>query len=357
MKQYLLLLISTISALLFACGDGKIPTATEPLQELHAAYVTGRPVVDGSGNEQVWQNSRPFIVHIEKGEAPKVEFNVTFKAIWWKEWAKGATAWEEKAFLALLANWPDDDKNIDKNAWSFDPASSHWSRTNQKSDWLLLRWFSLSELSDLWYWDAAITNPLGYAEDQYLQSMLMSDSTTKSIIWIDGLNFNNDTATEQNTWDLNYDDNLTPRDSSDDKPKWAWKVATPSLPRVVTSEEERHHFLLSGDIDFLRNTPYAKPTAAVTIPGYALEEPKDEPADIMAAGKWANGEWTLELVRAAATPYANDVAFDYKDRWFAQVFYVYVGDDEKSPLDLGSSSISLFMNRIVLSLEFVASTN
>jgi len=244
-----------------------------------------------------------------------------------------------------------------KNAWSFDPASSHWSRTNQKSDWLLLRWYSLSELSDLWYWDAAITNPLGYAEDQYLQSMLMSDSTTKSIIWIDGLNFNNDTATEQNTWDLNYDDNLTPRDSSDDKPKWAWKVATPSLPRVVTSEEERHHFLLSGDIDFLRNTPYAKPTAAVTIPGYALEEPKDEPADIMAAGKWANGEWTLELVRAAATPYANDVAFDYKDRWFAQVFYVYVGDDEKSPLDLGSSSISLFMNRIVLSLEFIASTN
>ena len=357
MKQSLLLLISTTIALLFACGDGKIPTATEPLQELHAAYVTSRPYVDGSGSEQVWQNSRPFIVHIEKGQNGEESFNINFKAIWWKEWAKGATTWEEKAFLALLVTWPDDNKNIDKNAWLYDPTNSRWSKSQNQSDWLLFRWYSLSELSDLWYWDAAITNPLGYAEDQYLQTMLMSDSTAKSIIWIDGLNYNNDTAMEQNTWDLNYDDNLTPRDSSDDKPKWAWKVATPSMPRVVTSEEERTHFLLSSDIDFLRNTPYAKPTTAVTVPGYALEEPKDEPADIMAAGKWANGEWTVELVRAAATPQSNDVAFTPNDRWFAQLFYVFVGDDEKSPLDLGSSSIGLPMNRIVLSFEFVASSN
>ncbi len=358
MKTFLLILFS-FGLVFMACSDGSIPTATAPLQELQAKYVDQRPVLDGIGNEALWEEARPYYVHVvpTEGKNKGQEFNIEFKAVWWKEWAKGKADWNERAYLALLISWPDAEKNIDKQHWEYLPDQSRWQRTNQQSDWLLLQWFSLSDRNDVWYWDAALTNPLGYAEDQYLLISQAEDSTQKASLWIDGLNYLNDTDTEQNTWDLNYDDNLTPRDSTDDKPLWAWVntvgSAPPTKPRIYSSDDAPNSFLFKSDADFLKNTPYAEPTTNVTVPGYALEEPKDDPADIMAAGNWQDGQWTVELVRSSATKHSNDISFSPDDRYFSQVFLVAIGNNKKSPLESSNDSIFLSRDQVVLSFEYI----
>jgi len=359
MKKIALLAWIGIAIFIFSCGEGVIPSATEPLIELQAKYVTARPQLNGIGDDPVWQESRPFIVHFDASETGGKELNITFKAIWWKEWSQEGTGWSDKAYLGLLVSWPDDDKNIDKYAWHYNPADSTWQRSREQSDWLYFRWPTTSDYDDVWIWDAALTNPLGYAEDAYIETIVLPDSTRNAQLWIDGLNFFNDTATERNTYDINYNDNFTPRDSSDDKPKYAWKedikVNPPSLPRIYSTVEDRNHFLMADEADFLKYTPYAEPTEPVMIPGYVLEDPIDHPADVLAAGTWSDGEWTVEIVRPASTNESNDISLNPSDRWFSQPFYIWVGDNEKSPIETGIEDIKYLLKPVILNFEYVVS--
>ena len=360
MRAFLPLILYTIIIFFLACSDGTIPTATEPLVELKATYVTQRPVLDGHATEAIWEGSRPFYVHVEPRDGVGKEYNIEFKAIWWKEWAQIGGEWDERAYLGMVISWPDEQKDTEKNQWLYSADQERWVRSDKQSDWLIMQWYGTSEYNDIWYWDAALTNPLGYAEDEY---MLISniDSVITASLWIDGLNYLNDTKSEQNTWDLNYDDNLTPRDSTDDKPLWAWKnnVAEMELTKPrIPSDDPLNTWLFKKDADFLKNTPYSAADASTAIPGYALEEPTSDAADIMAAGRWQDGLWTVELVRVASTSNASDVAFSPDDRYYQQPFFVAIGDNEKTPIESANSSIRISFNTVVLSFEYLApSTN
>jgi hypothetical protein len=356
MKIFFILIFSFGLVLTFSCSDGTIPTATEPLVELKATYVTQRPVLDGLTDESIWQSSKPFFVHVGPVDGVGKEYNIVFKAIWWKEWAQIAGEWDDRAYLGMTISWPDEQKDTEKYQWSYSADQEKWIRSNKQSDWLLLQWYSNSEYNDIWYWDSALTNPLGYAEDEY---MLISniDSVISASLWIDGLNYLNDTADEQNTWDLNYDDNLTPRDSTDDRPLWAWqnKVEDMELTRPrIQSNDPLNNWLFKKDSDFLKNTPYLQADATTRIPGFALEEPVSDAADIMAAGRWKDGMWTVELVRVAATLNPNDVAFSPDDRYYQQPFFIAVGDNAKNPVESANSSVILSQNAVVLSFEYLA---
>jgi hypothetical protein len=357
--KYLVLILPLLGFFVSSCSDGTIPMPTDPLIELKATHVNGRPLLDGKADDSVWQNAQPFIVHLEKKtETGTDEFNMVFKAVWWSEWSLGRTKWEERPFVGILATWPDNEKNIDKNQWQFDPGTQKWQRSKNNSDWLFLRWFGLSEYNDIWFWDAALTNPMGYAEDEQMLFSVMEDSTIKASLWIDGLSYANDTSTAQNTWDLNYDDNLTPRDSSDDRPKWAWSAdintVPPSVPRIESDGTDRYSLLLRKDAAFLNKTPYAAPTTAVKVPGYVLEDPVENPADIMAAGRWENGQWNVELVRATTTGKTNDIILSPDDRYFTTTFFVAVGNNEKTPYEQDlSKNLFYTRNAVVLNFEFL----
>ena len=358
MNNYTIFLLLFAVAFLFGCGSGEIPTATEPLIELEAAYVTSRPTLDGRADDAVWQEAEPYIIHVEETETGK-GFNIELKAIWWNEWTKSESEWADKPFFSLLVNWPDDDKNIDKMMWTYDPEDSTWTMSDEMSDWMVIQWFSAGDLMDLWFWDAALTNPLGYAEDQYIEVFQLSNTTYDINLRIDGLNYFNDTEDQNNTWDFNYHDNLTPDDPNDDHPMWAWRVdpdsIPPSLPRMVTSESERRSFLLRPEAEALRYSSYANPSKSVTVPGFVLEEPKDHPADIMAAGKWDEETkmWTVELARTSATDQGNDVGFNPDDRYFRQPFYLTVGDNSMTPLESGTETAIAALYSVVLTFEFV----
>jgi len=358
MKNYFVLLMLTAVIFYLGCGSGEIPTATKPLIELEAAYVNSRPVLDGTADDAVWQEAEPYILHVDKTETGKA-YNIELKAVWWKEWTFSDISWDEKAFMALKITWPDDDKNIDKMMWSYNPQDSTWTMNENMSDWLVISWLGAGDYTDLWYWDAALTNPMGYAEDQYIETIKLTDTTTHMGLYIDGLNFYNDTDNHRNTWDFNYDDNLTPHDTKDDHPMWAWKVdpdsIPPSLPRVFSTVDERNQFLLRSEAEVLKYSAYAHPDKPVSVPGFVLEEPKDYPADIIAAGRWDSNTqtWTVELARTSATEQSFDVGFNPDDRYYRSFIYLTVGDNAKSPLELGPEAAITALYAVVLTFEFV----
>lgn len=358
MKNYFVFLMLTAVVYYLGCSSGEIPTATKPLIELEAAYVNARPILDGKADDAVWQDAVPYILHVDETETGR-EFNINLQAVWWKEWTFSEVSWDEKAFMALKVSWPDDDKNIDKMMWTYHPQDSAWTMSNKKSDWLLISWFGAGDYTDLWYWDAALTNPLGYAEDDYIETIQLTDSTYQAKLYIDGLNYFNDTEDQQNTWDFNYDDNLTPHDTTDDHPMWAWRAdpdsVMPSLPRVYSSEDERKSYLLRAEAEVLKYSSYAHPSKAVSVPGFVLEEPKDYPADIMAAGRWdrETETWTVELARSSATEQAFDVGFNPDDRYYRSAIYLTVGDNSKSPLELEAETAITALYSVVLTFQFV----
>ena len=355
------LLIATVLSFL-ACDSGEIVTAVEPLVELHAKYITSRPVVDGFSNETFWQKTPSYIIHVYErsndGSVIEAEtgFNVTIKAVWWKDWmATGSGDWVERPFFAMLINWPDDAKNIEKNVWHYDAQDSNWTYSDSGSDWLLFTWGSFTDYTDLWYWDAALTNPLGYAEDQYVENVEVDSNNFVELFNIDGANILNDYGDFQNTWDKNYNDNLTPRDSTDDYPKMAWKFnidsIAPFLPRVYSSEDEKNNFLFAHDADLIENTPYLNVDSAISIPGYILQDPIGPSSDIVTAGRYENGYWTVELVRpAATTDDANlDIGFEPTIRYIDYYFNILIGNNAKSPYEAGSK---YFRGRYYTSFTF-----
>lgn len=372
MQKYILL-FSVALVILLACSEGSIPTAVDPLIELQAAFVTYRPQIDGTLNESLWEKASPYQVRIGEVDAKTGQiiggYNVEMKALWWREWSL-AGQWTEVPFVAISLTWPDDDKNLDKNFWQYDPATSKWTLSKNGSDWVMFYWWSSTQYNDFWYWDAAVTNPLGYLEDQYVESFEIDDSTSAFQFNIDGLRFLNDVTDQNNCWDLNYNDNRTPRDSTDDFPMKIWRAnptqVRPTLPRVFSDENERNLLLLQEDAEFMINAttaPFQKLTAPISVPGYVLEDPQNASADIYAAGRYENGFWTIELVRRCVTTDALDVSFNPNSRYSSNYFSLIMGDNSHSPLTERNISkaaqrqIFQTTNYVRLNFEFVVSTS
>ena len=352
MKKHLLLLGAI--TVLTSCESGKIPTSVEQVIQLQAAYVTGRPRVDGFADDVVWNDPLPYTIHVSpqygEGVLGAGECNITLKAIWWRDWVQS----REMSFIGFLATWPDADKNIDKNMWTYDPRDSSWSQHGGE-DWLLLQWEAGGDYVDLWYWGSSTTNPMGYFDDRHVRWLAAGDTFYS---YIDGLNFENDTYTQQNTWDHNYDDRSTPYDSTDDRPAMAWKddpnLTEPSLPRIYSASDENRHFLLDFETAPLDQTPFASPPSEVTLPGYILQDPVDRSADIMAAGRYneQTESWTLEWVRQVSTGESNDVSFDPDSRYSNWDFWLALGNNSKSPFEIGSK-YSGAASAIIFNFEFV----
>jgi len=369
MYKFLMVLILLLIMIL-ACGEGTIPTAVDPLIELQAAYAKDRPVIDGVTDEVLWEQTKSYLVHIGERDLRTGQivggYNVEMKALWWREWGFSG-AWGEQSYVAISLSWPDEDKNIEKDTWRYNPADTSWAREKIGSDWFIINWYSTGALTDLWYWDAALTNPMGYLEDQYIERFQVNDSTEIYRFNIDGLRYLNDISTQNNGWDINYNDNMTPRDSTDDFPMKIWQndpqQAVPTLPRVYSSEDERMEFLLNQDAGFMQNaftTPYAVLTEPVTVPGFMLEDPLNSSADIMAAGKYANGYWTVELVRACVTQDEGDTVFNPDSRYSSYYFSLIMGDKSHAPLEptLDPESQQVLLqtaNMVRLTFEFVTS--
>ncbi len=357
-------------ALLFAlgCGSGELPTAVEQPQQLYATYVRSEqdiPVLDGRADEKVWQTAPTYRVFLDNKNGgvglPAAGLLVNLQAVWWRVIADTTLVDSTRidttfaSYVGFHVSWPDADKNIAKSTWTYNPSDSTWAQNTNGSDWLLLAWLSFTEDTDMWYWDAATTNPMGYFQDMVFEGFDTGKTIEPLFARVDGLNFFNDTRTAQNTWDPNYDNNNTPSNLRDDRPRFAWKndpaTAAPGLPPVYSNTDENRQFLLTSEAAALSTSAYAKPKAAVTVPSAVLQTPLGGSADIPVYGRHENGKWTLEFSRIAKATDNNDVLFNPSTRFFSQTFSIALGNNAPGVFDQQAPALSI-RNNVTITFEF-----
>ena len=361
-KKIFLYLPLAALVLTIGCGDGELPTAVQQPQEVHSLFTSTPPVIDGRDDDAAWQRATPYKVFLNNtrggSNLPDDGLLIEFSSTWWKvsvvDTAAGDTS--EVIYVGLLATWEDNDKNLQRRMWQFDPTNAEWKQTNTGSDWLVLVWIGAARNTDIWYWDAATTNPMGYFDDMVLEGITVVDEVEPLLLRIDDLNYFNDTPDNRNTWDENYDDNLTPGDPSDDHPKFAWNfdpaTVPPSLPPVFSDNNEAGLFLLASEADLLRNSPIAGKNEAVEVPGFVLEQPMGGAADVRAYGRYENGRWTLEFYRRATGSNTSDVVLNPEARFFSQLFAVAIGDNTLSPFDRDADPVTV-SDATQLTFEFI----
>lgn len=343
------------------CGSGEIPSAVEQPQEVHARFVTTPPVFDGRGDDAAWQQAAAYKVFVDNNSGgfslPENGVLLEFKALWWKASVIDTSSNDtsEVIHIGFLVTWPDAEKNVDRDRWTYDPTTQRWTQSEEGADWLMIVWNTAAKNTDLWYWDAAATNPMGCFDDMEVEGFDTGVDIVPLLIRIDNLNYFNDTPTAQNAWDLNYDDNKTPRDFTDDSPRYAWtndpKQIPPSLPPVYSQSDENMHFLLDREAAVLASSAYKAPIDQVAVPAYYLEQPAGGAADVRVYGRHENGRWTLEFFRPATGSNTSDVPFNPEERFFSQNFSVALGNNAPIPFSGELASLTI-TNNTLLTFEF-----
>ncbi len=124
--------------------------------------------------------------------------------------------------------------------------------------------------ADVWHWKSARTNPVGFSDDQFM------DTEKRK----------NDNGTSA------YKDN---------------KLEDGDTPAFMSSGGPgKSAFLLEADAVAFDDALFAE---GDTVPAYVLRIPAGDRADLQAYGVWADGYWTVVLKRSLKTGSATDVQF------------------------------------------------
>ncbi|OGU52993.1 MAG: hypothetical protein A2315_01145 [Ignavibacteria bacterium RIFOXYB2_FULL_35_12] len=242
---------------------------------------TGTPVLDGVLSPGEW-NPTPITTSL----------GVTLNAM------------ADGQYLYMAAHWNDTTESIYKNQLSY--SGGTWTKSNEEDRIAFIFDMGLtgtdgancatmchtpvmstnSGKADLWHWKAVRSNPMGYIDDTYLDSIdRHSDPGTGA-----------------------YTDNIF--------------TTRPSF-MAITDPHANVNFLTQNDAAFNAFDPYGVMTShtynkSVTfdtlatfndgdfIPGYLLRVPNGDRATVQSAGKWTNGVWTVEFKK----PYAG-TDFDF----------------------------------------------
>ncbi|MFN3479601.1 MAG: ethylbenzene dehydrogenase-related protein [Thermodesulfovibrionales bacterium] len=206
--------------------------------------------------------------------------------------------------ISLLLSWPDSEQSITKEAWKF--SKGKWEKQKGDEDKVAINWEikriknfatkgcavvchseakntedwkyhteTATERGDMWIWRAYTSNPLGHAEDGYV------DDDSRKADAGTGKAKKNEAADKK-------------------KPKYMQDPAKkPTLPG----------FLIDGETVEIKD--YSKFKEGDVVPSWILSKFSGSMADITAKANWANGRWTVMLQRKLETSdKENDVQFD-----------------------------------------------
>lgn len=232
--------------------------------KLVAVKIAQAPALDGKGDDAAWRSAKPVDV-VAKGVMPKTRgtsSTVTLRAA------------HTDTHIYLIVQWTDATKNdAGHKTWVWDAAKSAYAEDTDREDALSIAFehtgpFTADMLSggdavwDVWHWKAFRTNPQGFAMDRS-HHYFKSQPTVKA---------NKHTA----------------KDGSD-----VWIARPEDVGDTVEKKQ-------------------AAPTEnkGARVPQYLHGTPTGSAADVQAKGAWADGKWTLELVRKLDTGNADDTKFD-----------------------------------------------
>ena len=256
---------------------------------LVAKKVKSAPKIDGK-SESVWNSVKP-----EKIDLPG-KFTVTAKAVY------------TDSHLYFLFQWPDKDESLnrvyvlEKGAWhkkqgNEDRFNLLWSvndgivgfvekgcqiacHKNKETGEGEMYTNGPGERGDLWHWKSQRTDPLGYADDQYLANEVDRSG---------------DEATGRRTDQKSgggYGDN--------------WDEAK-KRPKSTFATGKGGPVLLKKDAQTVSDaTSFPE---GMVVPMEVLELPKGSRGDLAAKGVWSSGKWTLELARKLNTGHDDDIQF------------------------------------------------
>lgn len=227
-------------------------------QSITAIKVTRPPVIDGAVNDDAWKDVKPIAIRDTVANV-----NILLRAVYTDDMVYFAVVYPDQAQNAFHKPWIWDDK---LNAYAEgqhreDTFSFKWNLESKDVD--LSTFADNSYRSDVWYWKANRSNPVGYADDK-----------------IDTLS---DTPAAKAT-------------------------------EVISFTGKKRYLLRLGDQGSEASRELPKPTTLTQslIDRYAAQKPSGSRADIRAKGVWNGGFWIIEFARKLQTGQNDDVQFSLK---------------------------------------------
>ncbi len=275
------------------------------------------PAVDGEANEDIWRLTLPYEVQTTGGAngfAPKV----TLKALY------------DSYYLFLLAIWDDTTESYLKDMWWYGSAVQGDTTYKVKSPEYGWHRFSepfsgyLANLDKIRI-DTTKTPPDTNYIYSYKKIDISGDEDALSILWnVNSTNFLNCTSlchgNQMNTDTKESADlwywaaaRTNPRKCADDRSlaETGFVDDTGTAPFKLNGTGTEPEFATAKDpganVAFIYDSTATKYYATLDwvggnrVPGYVLSWPTGSRADVRAAGKFANGKWTVEIRRRLDT--------------------------------------------------------
>ncbi|MCK5580202.1 MAG: hypothetical protein KAJ18_02900 [Candidatus Omnitrophica bacterium] len=225
-------------------------------QTIKAEKVGYPPVIDGIGNDEVWQQAQSIVTYDNVAD-----IDLTLKALYT----------DNQIFFLVV--FPDADESRTHKSWVWDKIKEMYILGRDREDVFVLKWNMESEhrdlsiygkdpyAADVWFWKACRTDPKGYADDKI--------QTLDSIETRNSLGLTSKAGTTM----------------------YLLRTGDSGKPVYKTDLQEADY----ADDKLLR---------------YSFSLPTGSRADIQAKGVWKDGAWTVEFARALNTRQEDDLLFD-----------------------------------------------
>jgi PAS domain S-box-containing protein len=262
--------------------------------------------LDGHPIEAEWEEANELKMTIQDGSIGKIE--LTLKALY------------DLEYIYMLASWPDETKSDEYDLWTY--SNNNWTASGNE-DRIAFAWniddsiagFNIAgcamlchgdrmhtnapgERADIWEWRAANSDPQGFADDRWMDNTvigLYTHSAKEAAIHPDG-----SSAIFNGEEDI-YIRNINAEGTG---PRYF-------EPRPEDGQDKR--FMLQSELgkrEIIEITDNNIFSPGDTVPGYIIQQPRQNRNDIEAKGRWNNGKWEVELRRKLITDFDSDIQFD-----------------------------------------------
>jgi len=298
-KRALILILVLIFGIFILSGTAEVK-AEEYSTILNADRVEEIITIDSHVDEASWANAKPLRVKVFDGGIGDID--VVLRALY------------DKDNLYIHITWPDPTASVYKNLWTFN--GDEWLKSEDEDRFAIfwniddsIRGFNIGgcamlchgdrmrtnapdEKGDIWHWKATRTNPVGYADDKWMDNTLARGYTEEE----KEAAHHADSKTAGS-----YRENVNPDGSG------------PLYYEPRPRDAQDATFILQNEIDNGEITEITNETSFTvgdTVPGYILEKPIGSRGNVEAKGIWKDGVWNLELKRKLNTGHEDDLKFD-----------------------------------------------
>lgn len=319
--------VATILILSFSTyGGAAFEVRQKKSTILTATKIKDSVLIDGKASEDYWRTTPALDIKVTDGSIGDID--VSMKALY------------DQENIYFLVRWPDTTPSQSKNQWSYDPANQSWrtetflnakkEAVSINEDRFSIMWniddsvegFNTSgcailchgdrmhtnapsERIDTWHWKGSRSNPVGYADDKWLDNRQKDGYDHES----------REAARHGDTYNLQHGlpsfgghyfpnkQTVIVSGNAITGPLY-WEPDAEGDDALSITQEE----IARGEA--VKINDYALVDKGKKIPGYILHPPKGSRGDIRAKGLWENGFWTLEMQRKLQTNNNDDIIFD-----------------------------------------------